>query len=236
MQGRRIEGARVDTSKVRIGDSVTCSCTTCYEALSYAWGEAAFPNHIELNRSNTVPITKSLYTALQYLRFTESTRSLWIDALCINQNDVEERSAQVAMMVSIYFLAHSVVIWLGPSSTLDPLTVLFTEHQSTLWDGPYYENMEELVVGFGNDFPGVLTCPCCDSKFPNPADPLDSALEGLCRLFESTWFQRLWVIQEVVVARRAVVHLGNHVIDWKCLKNMMSQVGTFASQHPKIVA
>ena len=73
---------------VRKTGLINCKCNNGYEALSYVWGDAIFPNHVWLRGLGGVLITNSLYTALQHLRSTESVRSLWIDALCINQNDL----------------------------------------------------------------------------------------------------------------------------------------------------
>ncbi|KAF2679376.1 hypothetical protein K458DRAFT_394070 [Lentithecium fluviatile CBS 122367] len=62
-------------------------------------------------------IRKNLATALRYLRRKRESRVLWIDSLCINQDDAEERSRQVARMAEIYALAPRVVVWLGKSSS-----------------------------------------------------------------------------------------------------------------------
>jgi hypothetical protein len=63
-------------------------------------------------------IRLELARALRRLRFPNSTRILWIDAICINQDDKEERSYQVPLMGSIYSLARRVVVWLGPGDLL----------------------------------------------------------------------------------------------------------------------
>lgn len=83
-----------------------------YEALSYVWGETSDPQNIELNRV-TFPVATNLYVALQFLRIPSGVRILWVDAICINQNDVEERNYQVGLMSSIYSSAWRVLCWLG---------------------------------------------------------------------------------------------------------------------------
>jgi hypothetical protein len=96
-----------------------------YEALSYTWGSPDDKQIIKLN-GHQISITHSLYVALQHLRqinsFGESGDSLdyplkrcvWVDALCINQEDIQERNHQVRLMWSIYSKAARVLVWLGP--------------------------------------------------------------------------------------------------------------------------
>ncbi|KAJ8523080.1 hypothetical protein ONZ45_g415 [Pleurotus djamor] len=83
-----------------------------YEALSYVWGDASVVREIIFG-GRTWPVTSNLFVALQYLRSNEESRVVWIDALCINQNDVKERNEQVRIMGEIYQKARQVLIWLG---------------------------------------------------------------------------------------------------------------------------
>lgn len=91
--------------------------STKYQALSYTWGDATRKVPIKLNGGDFF-ITKNLENALRQLRTREKYFSvlqtpLWIDAICINQEDSNERDAQVRRMKSIYEQAEQVVIWLG---------------------------------------------------------------------------------------------------------------------------
>lgn len=72
-----------------------------YEALSYTWGDPNQQTHIIVNE-NRVAITITLDQALRGLRYAEKKRIVWVDALCINQHDLAERSAQVRQMGMIY--------------------------------------------------------------------------------------------------------------------------------------
>jgi hypothetical protein len=85
-----------------------------YEALSYAWGEAEFLHTIEEVTSSTrLSITVNLHTALQAIRHEHASRVLWVDAICINQLDMNEKNHQVAFMGKIFGDAWRVVVWLG---------------------------------------------------------------------------------------------------------------------------
>jgi len=85
-----------------------------YVALSYVWGadEPSIPIDCG-NGTLPVLVTKNCYAALRRLRERSRKRTMWIDAICINQQDKDERSYQVAMMRDIYSNASCVYIWLG---------------------------------------------------------------------------------------------------------------------------
>jgi hypothetical protein len=83
-----------------------------YEALSYTWGGSREKNTVSVNGFE-MPITDNLFRALRRLRKKIFTRVIWIDAICINQANPEERSQQVAIMDRIYSTANSVEVWLG---------------------------------------------------------------------------------------------------------------------------
>ncbi|KAI8225327.1 Heterokaryon incompatibility protein 6, OR allele [Colletotrichum sp. SAR 10_96] len=85
-----------------------------YEALSYAWGSTDQSETITAN-GQILHVTKNLYSALEHLRQKEN-RILWIDAICIDQTNLQERGHQVGQMSDIYRQADQVLVWLGPST------------------------------------------------------------------------------------------------------------------------
>lgn len=97
-----------------------------YEALSYTWGD---PNDQREIRVNNTPlmVTRNLEEALPQLRHPTEKRYLWADAVCINQNDIDERGDQVSEMGQIYRNASWVLIWLGP------------ERDSRFRENPFFE-------------------------------------------------------------------------------------------------
>ena len=89
-----------------------------YECLSYVWGSPANPERIfvsagHVERLVEFQVTRNLYVALKQLRDAHFPRYIWVDAICINQLDDEEKAQQVAAMARIYGLAQRVVAWLG---------------------------------------------------------------------------------------------------------------------------
>lgn len=85
-----------------------------FEALLYTWG--AFGDDAVILHSIPFKVTANLDSALRDIRHEISDRTLWIDAVCINQDDVLERNHQVTKMRQVYQAASKVVVWLGPET------------------------------------------------------------------------------------------------------------------------
>lgn len=105
--------------------------TARFEALSYVWGKCTDLVPISLNGC-VMNITQSLWCVLCRLRDSKTSRLLWVDALCINQEDVPEKGQQVQMMREIYIVAEQVLIWLGEADIeSDRAFQTIREHQAT---------------------------------------------------------------------------------------------------------
>ncbi|KAE8340542.1 heterokaryon incompatibility protein-domain-containing protein [Aspergillus arachidicola] len=83
-----------------------------YEAPSYVWGNQNDPQTILVDGGD-FQIGQNLYTALLYIRDDQLVRHLWVDAICINHNDEDEKARQFPLMRDIYGHAHRVLVWLG---------------------------------------------------------------------------------------------------------------------------
>jgi len=92
---------------------VSLDSNPSYDALSYVWGDPNASHQIVCSGTKTVSVTTNCYEALQQLRHTFRTCTIWIDSICINQSDEKEKSCQVSMMQDIYGNARKVYVWLG---------------------------------------------------------------------------------------------------------------------------
>src|SRR5215471_5848771 len=108
-------GLRRDNIQCTLAVTDIQSAPSSYEALSYVWGKAVSPSPIFCD-GKKIAVTSNLQEALQSLRSPIHPRRLWIDAICIDQKNDEERSQQVQIMRLIYKHANRVVVWLGPKS------------------------------------------------------------------------------------------------------------------------
>lgn len=103
-----------------------------YDALSYTWGSPDLVKTININ-GHEVEIRENLYWALFNLRRRMSQRLFWIDAICVNQDDLEERNRQVSLMAFIYSRAQTVLVWLGrPTMTPSEMNMYQTKLREEL--------------------------------------------------------------------------------------------------------
>ncbi|KAH6684026.1 heterokaryon incompatibility protein-domain-containing protein [Halenospora varia] len=128
-----------------------------YDALSYMWGTPKDAKTIHLNDNDSFKVTPNLSAALHALRLLDKPRAIWIDAICINQNDLQERSDQVQLMRKIYQQAATVYVWLDvevdPEDQALRKLLTFNDHSiekdlgdnasfweplSPIWKNPYW--------------------------------------------------------------------------------------------------
>ncbi|CAH0057494.1 unnamed protein product [Clonostachys solani] len=211
-----------------------------YQALSYAWGAPGHQAaHIQVNGCEFA-VTVNLNTALRFLRNNDEPIVLWIDALSINQQSDKERSSQVAKMRDIYEAADQVIIFLGDDSShragksprRDPgPCVRFTGHDSD----------EDLIRQYMRKWASSLTTKqisapdifciiailsrqisCLKFTQEIPGRHLGAIFEALRTMLTARWWDRIWVVQEAVVAERMVVRYGNASMPWKMLATVAS--------------
>ncbi|KAH8200521.1 hypothetical protein TruAng_005298 [Truncatella angustata] len=170
-----------------------------YEAISYVWGDPRPTEPISINDKATFA-TQSLASALQQLRLPDIDRRLWADAICINQSDLNEKGYAVTMMGSIYESASRVIVWLGTDMSGTAQTAI------------------DVIKSFNRLVEKQLT----PQQFHKAWGPLHdpdgmikrNQLEHAVRLFGNVWFRRAWVLQEVGVAKDALLAYGSATVDF----------------------
>ncbi|KAK5170185.1 uncharacterized protein LTR77_004770 [Saxophila tyrrhenica] len=159
---------------------VSLKTNPLYEALSYTWGAQTQSGPREPSRGGRTLINDNLYYALRRLRWRAAVRTLWIDALCINQQNDDEKGHQVAIMGKIYRLATTVFVWLGEYPNAQA-----KDERDTLT--PHWGRFSRL-----------------NSRGKKFAELLDSTLQHA----QPKWHDRAWIVQEFVLARRAIFCFG----------------------------
>lgn len=203
------------------------SCPT-YNALSYVWGDGKEKKSIVCN-DKEVTVTSSLHDALFHLRREAEELLIWIDQLCINQDDIDERSQQVSLMGDIYSLAERVIVWLGPADDETPLVWKLLSELSKLRD---FEAPEvSHLAREGSLVSNLATSIDSDNKtdFPTlegnrkklPILPPGSAPEwqAMERFFKRPWFTRMWTFQEVVMSQYCTIYCGSYWRLWDHLSD-----------------
>jgi hypothetical protein len=176
-----------------------------YEALSYVWGDDPAPvDRVSFQRGG-LDIGRNLSNALRQLRGNQTSRVLWIDAICINQDDIHERSAQVRLMYYIYNRAKQVIIFLGEPSPPPPY-----------WDVKAAFHLAEKLTVFERTSPDLdlrkisLTRRKYETLRLGFPGINSSKYRALRAFFTRPWFGRMWVVQEAACAQRSILVCGGH--------------------------
>ncbi|KAK7993586.1 hypothetical protein PG989_006967 [Apiospora arundinis] len=182
-----------------------------YEALSYAWGDTAKREQVICNGS-PLPVTGSLHSALRHLRSPTESRQLWVDAVCIDQDDAAEKAAQISLMDTIYSEAERVLVWLGPGiPETKPAFRLVNRVVRLISQSSYCS----LIGSLGASCSDYVMPDYVDFSPSNEFDRLSKQdLNPLIKLLELPWFSRLWVYQEVALAKQVRVLWGEEAIPW----------------------
>jgi ankyrin repeat protein len=180
-----------------------------YDALSYTWGGIEKNATIQINDMKA-RVTENLFMALHHLRSVDNDRILWIDAVCIDQGDDKEKGHQVQQMGDIYQKAELVIVWLGTG----------TQDSDDLMD-------------FLRTLPLKAEVPSASQLVPRHVQVRYS--ETMEKLLDRPWFRRIWVIQEVAKARRAIIACGWKSVSTRIFTNATSLLGLEPDLHSKAI-
>lgn len=209
-----------------------------FEALSYCWGNLQDTASINLrhdyvgHEEAVVPsldaqnlgdgpfnVTKSLDLALRYLRYEDRARTIWIDALCINQGSIRERNYAIPFMVDVYKAASCVVIFLGEENkkhNLQRQWQLMAMLKNAIVGGMSARGIQDPLT-HRSDIQGMVDCISIEpkDKKPSSTDMFKMHMSlAFGDFFQYPYFQRVWVVQEVMNAEKAVVYCGAQKRDW----------------------
>lgn len=190
-----LPGVGTEPIRCRI-KAVQLQQVTTYAAVSYTWatedGDATKSQRIYmypsggLKNRTFLDVTVNCEHALQQIRHSRADRIVWIDSICIDQDNVEERNAQVSKMDFIFKMAKRVDICMNAPNKDFQGAMTTLQH-------PYQLEGEESGAQESVELYG----------------PYVIRLENLAELFTLRYFKRVWVIQEVVLARGVVLHVNN---------------------------
>ena len=149
------------------------------------------------------PVAANLEVALRYLRHKYVERILWIDAICIDQSNIEERNRQVPLMKAIYSNAEAVRVWLGDPTTGsdDAMAILKELGQKTPLEDV---RLQDRLID-------------------------DRHLQSVIELMKRPWWERTWVQQELMLAKRAIFHCGFSSLEWSAMLSTSQSNGLMGS-------
>jgi hypothetical protein len=197
LKGSNAEPIHCELQYVSLNDDLD------FEAISYCWGGQHASVEIRCD-GRLLHITENLHSALQNFRRSDTSVLVWADAVCINQNDIDEKNIQVPLMRKIYEKASIVQIWLGKDTTKQDCKQAFQ----------LLGKFKELGTTMGWDFDFLKFVRARKPPQYGLPDITDQVWLSLAFLVDRPWFGRAWIIQEVVVARDARLHCGSSSITW----------------------
>ncbi|KAF2015118.1 hypothetical protein BU24DRAFT_452001 [Aaosphaeria arxii CBS 175.79] len=213
-----------------------------FAALSYVWGA---PNpiidHVYCN-DVAVLVTANCYSALWHLRKSMGSFVIWIDALCINQMDDDEKAHQIGLMGDVYSRAEKVFIWLGEGDESTERAMEFLSKTGLMQLFFKNGNPDEGEIPKLRAIPAAWWWLARNSwTWKTQLSPLDSnilhwpwnlgwlarfystyargfaTLDDLNGLLDRDWANRIWTFQEIILANNPVVVCGNSFIAWERL-------------------
>jgi Heterokaryon incompatibility protein (HET) len=177
-----------------------------YAALSYVWGKHSTARTIIVN-SATLFVTPNLFAALKQFRNPTETVNLWIDALCINQDDIQERNAQVSLMGEIYRRARVVLMWLGEEGE-DSAIAMELLRQLKL-------NDRDETTPYSPEY----TNHCREFLYNRCYEP---HWKALVMLLQRPYWTRVWIVQEILLSTNPIMCCGSHQSSWLLLVGFLS--------------
>jgi hypothetical protein len=196
LPGSKEDDIRCSLRRVAISQRVP------YEALSYTWGSPGRCHRVECDGSYLL-VTSTLQEALRTMRFPDKERTLWIDQLSINQEDVQERNSQVTIMHLVYKHATRTVVFLGAvEGTQQPKLVLST-----------WKLLSELRKASGSS--------------------VGNTMKEAQVLFTHPWFRRVWILQEISMSNtlKIIVYYRGNEMTWDKLSIAAGWVGQYSPGH-----
>jgi len=203
-----------------------------YRALSYMWGPPEPLKRISIN-GRSLEVRQNLYAFFEAFRarlfkfksngaFEDETQWLWVDQVCINQAVVDERNHQVKMMSDIYRQATYVYVWLGPSNANIEAAMRWLKSGLR----HYYEVRTAHPSARKRKRHGVAKAKQeSNSSEKDCTQPTSSPIHALECFFENPYWKRLWVVQEIMLARYIRIICGETLLSWEelrrfCLSSM----------------
>ncbi|KAF2249482.1 hypothetical protein BU26DRAFT_519534 [Trematosphaeria pertusa] len=162
-------------------------------------------------------ITDSLRTALLHLRLADRTRTLWVDQICINQDNVDERGHQVTQMGRVYRQAQIDLVWLGEEDKYSPIAFRWVKQTHAAL----------LAAKRRPKSTGQHVSP----NSPRIGDSTEEELEALRETFliRSIW-SRVWIVQEIVLSRDVILICGADSLLWPHLELVMRNLNDTVSE------
>ncbi|XP_014553973.1 hypothetical protein COCVIDRAFT_106300, partial [Bipolaris victoriae FI3] len=172
-----------------------------YEALSYCWGTSEETKKIDCD-GQLLEIRANLESTLRFFRYKDKPRVMWVDGICINQKNDKEKSQQVSLMGVIYWKASRVLVWLGEEDKS-------AKQVSVEKAFEFIRKCSDLTETWANN--RRIHQPNTTSNIIEEVQGSKETVswDSVQHLFTRDWFTRVWVVQELGLAKYATFYCGD---------------------------
>ncbi|RFU26826.1 hypothetical protein B7463_g9508, partial [Scytalidium lignicola] len=211
-----------------------------YLAVSYTWatekGDCSLSRSVECGSSDQyIKITQNCDAGLRRIRAQSGSQGniLWVDAICINQNNIEEKNIQVPLMRQIFLKAQKVALWIGEASsildpeTTRPITDLGIEFINEFAQEILDRKQAGQSLKEGKCYQAVLK----EMQVIRHGGVYSAPVEGLWEILHREWWKRAWVVQEVAIARLPVLMCGECMVSFDTVETV---IGALAKDLPDL--
>ncbi|KAF9735777.1 hypothetical protein PMIN06_002143 [Paraphaeosphaeria minitans] len=191
------ESTNTTTFEIHVVELPSDGKPFAFETLSYTWGAPKRVASLYFrNEPGAIGLTQNLSQAIPHIARNSQTRYLWIDQLCINQNDPQEKSQQVSIMDQIYKAASRVIIWLGPA---DDSSIIVKEWLGELNAFLASRDDASRTMPTGEHYNASVRMLLVRSTWVDSRTDIKYA-PAARRFWGRPWFRRGWVVQELLLS------------------------------------
>lgn len=190
-----------------------------YVAVSYCWGAPDPPGtdaYIKYVDGRRVPVRRAVKNIIDRILVDMEECVIWIDGLCINQENFQEKNAQVARMSEIYSLAQKTLAWLGDADNYTTLA-FETIESSWMYTGEVLEALPPWAIFEAPPVTQFLT---------------SDRVHAVMQLLNRSFFQRVWIIQELVLSKKIIFWCGQYQTIWQKLSAVACQLPIWSAHFP----
>ncbi|KAH8900257.1 HET-domain-containing protein [Thozetella sp. PMI_491] len=185
-----------------------------FTALSYVWGKYSAPRDVLHCNGYQIDVTRNCWSAMYHLT-KSGPLTIWIDAICINQADDDEKSRQIPLMSKIYSSAQATYTWLRKGNAKTDVAMAFLAQgalpfhslaSARLRSSPEIPTGDAMAFRLALHLYGRLVIGRVRLHY--------DGLEAICA---AAWIERLWTLQEAVLSNNMLIVCGDRSVSWNAV-------------------
>lgn len=247
-----VDGESNDVLNLQLKHCSLAEAKSCYSAFSYTWGSSP-PKDIILINDKKFLLRENAYRCLRHHRDVEEetigswtdsnevpqTRPqastwFWTDTICINQDDTKEKDWQVAMMERIFANAQQVLIWLGSHSESNKITQSYLRYLRAERDCQSPQHLGDIVERVRGMWTGKHVRVGAAARLREKESAISVLSPLLQDMLLADYWERLWIVQEVILARSAFIIAGSVRIDFAKMSHLLGPWTTPMDESPAL--